>query len=214
MKHWNALRHSTLGLCLALFAGHPALADDTEIFVGQSLDSGLANVLFLIDTSGSMGAKVNWDPVYDPNITYDGNCPADRIYYFSDTNPRGNCGSEDAERYTDAGSFVCQAAMAGLNTDGKHTDRYAMFRTNNDVSKRDWQNLKRHKPTRLVECEDDNGIHGDGTSDIYVYPAEEEYATYGSEPNGPKVLDWSNRSTWTAVTGNYMNFYYSVGTQG
>ena len=76
---WKSLRYTALGACLGLLAGQPVMADDTEIFVGRTLDSGQANVLFLIDTSGSMGSAVDWEVPYDSADTYSGDCDADRV---------------------------------------------------------------------------------------------------------------------------------------
>ncbi|MBX2883506.1 MAG: VWA domain-containing protein, partial [Granulosicoccus sp.] len=53
-------RSVVLGLVYALSCFAPAIqADDTEIFYGQagSLDDGNPNLLFILDTSGSMGSN-------------------------------------------------------------------------------------------------------------------------------------------------------------
>ncbi len=66
---------------LVAFAGAPALADDTEIYVGQSADgqnSRDPNVLFIVDTSGSMDSMVEIERrPYDPSKDYDDECVAD-----------------------------------------------------------------------------------------------------------------------------------------
>ena len=58
-----ALRHITLGLALGALVGLPpaAWADDTEIYLGsESLSEGVRpNVLFILDTSGSMSSSVS-----------------------------------------------------------------------------------------------------------------------------------------------------------
>jgi len=48
------------GFCYTLLAAGPAMADDTEIFFGNTADSTATrpNVLFILDTSGSMGTEV------------------------------------------------------------------------------------------------------------------------------------------------------------
>ena len=115
MTIWHKLRFSAAGICVALFAGQPAMADDTEIFVGRSLDRGQANVLFLIDTSGSMGSQVDWDAPYDPNTVYSGSCATDRIYFGQGTKAP-DCGTS---YYVYADNFVCQQGLNALATDGK-----------------------------------------------------------------------------------------------
>jgi type IV pilus assembly protein PilY1 len=49
------LLNLTAALLATLFCGHPAVADDTEVLIGSG---GEAYVLFIIDTSGSMGGTV------------------------------------------------------------------------------------------------------------------------------------------------------------
>ena len=58
-----ALRRILLGLLIGAYAGLPmaASADDTEIYLGsESLSEGVRpNVLFILDTSGSMSSTVS-----------------------------------------------------------------------------------------------------------------------------------------------------------
>jgi len=62
MKHKVSARFKAalIGFCYTLTAGFPALADDTEIFFASgATDSGkYPNVLFILDTSGSMKTEV------------------------------------------------------------------------------------------------------------------------------------------------------------
>ncbi|MGD8641830.1 MAG: PilC/PilY family type IV pilus protein, partial [Gammaproteobacteria bacterium] len=48
---------ATAGMGLALVTTGPVFADDTEIFTGQVTTSANANVVFILDTSGSMGDR-------------------------------------------------------------------------------------------------------------------------------------------------------------
>jgi len=50
-KHWKPM---VLGFASVMFAALPVLADDTEIYFGTSNSSVKNNILFVIDTSGSM----------------------------------------------------------------------------------------------------------------------------------------------------------------
>ena len=63
---------------LSLASGAAALADDTEIFVNQAaLRDVKPNILFIIDTSGSMSSTVQAPRApYDPATTYGGSCSA------------------------------------------------------------------------------------------------------------------------------------------
>ena len=72
-----------LGAVLALAGGTGVRADDTEIFVTQA-GAGTTiqpNILFVLDTSGSMSTDVVTQVPYDPATTYTGACPAGRVYW-------------------------------------------------------------------------------------------------------------------------------------
>ena len=64
-------------------------ADDTEIFFNQSASNVGANVLLILDTSGSMDDEVTSTPPYDPTVTYptSGSCSSDYYYYASSGTP-------------------------------------------------------------------------------------------------------------------------------
>lgn len=73
-----------------LFAGSflwlstQVLADDIEIYVStndQEISCAAPNVLFIIDTSGSMNTQVTTQEPWDPDRTYDGCFDPARIYY-------------------------------------------------------------------------------------------------------------------------------------
>ncbi|PIE37014.1 MAG: hypothetical protein CSA54_02385, partial [Gammaproteobacteria bacterium] len=63
MKDWNTtwhrFRQAMASFLLAMLAGSAAMADDTEVFFGQSNDAFRTNpnIVFILDTSGSMA----WD---------------------------------------------------------------------------------------------------------------------------------------------------------
>ncbi len=60
-----------LGALWALTSGLPAVADDTELFIGNSLSSqAQPNILFVIDNSGSMGSLVLTQDGFDGSTTY------------------------------------------------------------------------------------------------------------------------------------------------
>ncbi|MDH3451797.1 MAG: hypothetical protein OEN20_05200, partial [Gammaproteobacteria bacterium] len=71
MKKLPSNRAILAGAVLSLFASTPVYADDTEIYVGGSSASSVPpNVLFAVDTSGSMGSTVVTQGVYDPATDY------------------------------------------------------------------------------------------------------------------------------------------------
>ena len=71
----------TLAGLVALLGSPPTLADDSEVFTSSSFTTSTGtrpNVLFVIDTSGSMDSEVT---VYDPAQTYTGSCDANYVYW-------------------------------------------------------------------------------------------------------------------------------------
>ena len=76
----------SLSACVAMLTGMPLIvsADDTEIYVGSSSATSdiKPNVVFIIDTSGSMSTDETYTTgTYDPATTYTGSCTSDKIYW-------------------------------------------------------------------------------------------------------------------------------------
>ena len=71
------------GILLALIAGSSAVADDTELLlVTPSTAQDLQpNILFIIDTSGSMDSVEETIEPYDSTLSYAGDCDVDRVYW-------------------------------------------------------------------------------------------------------------------------------------
>src|SRR6188768_1196514 len=77
-----------------------ASADETEIFVGtgNAVTGQRPNILFIIDTSGSMSTSVLTQDPFDPATTYSGPCNTGRVYYAagSDANNAPNCSNNNS----------------------------------------------------------------------------------------------------------------------
>src|SRR5690606_32099562 len=94
----------TVGIAL------PAAADDIEIYQSSASAGAKPNVLFIIDTSGSMDGDVVTAPLYDPNTVYAGSCDASRIYFSTNDTPP-DCGTSNWIPQT---SNNCAASFAAL----------------------------------------------------------------------------------------------------
>ena len=198
---------TVLGAGWALLSGLPAAADDTELFVASPGQQAAAqpNILFIMDTSGSMSAEVRTQATYDPNVDYAGACRDDRIYWRTDTGNPPDC---DTTRYVDLNRFTCDAAMqAFASGTGRYTDRMAQFDPGRDDR---WERLSSGRNTRYVECEDDAGIHGQVGAD------PETYAQSGDQnamwtANSNNAVTWGQNPTdrlYTVYEGNYINWFY------
>lgn len=161
-----------------------ASADDTEIYTGGSISgTNLPNLVFLIDTSGSMRTTLDLATKgdYDPSQTYYGYCTEGRYYYASGTNvPDCRINGPDAF-YVEPASFHCDSAAASLSSTGagKYSDLYARG------SASSWSEaLSDTDHTSPIECQDDNSKHGHNTIDTTL-------ATYPNSGGG-----------WTSTSGN------------
>jgi type IV pilus assembly protein PilY1 len=202
---------------LAAATAGVAAADDTEIFTGgvALAESGLVkpNVLFIIDTSGSMDDIGQAALPYDANTTYPGSCAADRVYFT-----RGTTDPSDPANVPDCSGldstmgwfpkswFKCNAATTAMTDNGYYivspsTTAAAQWRNTaasggsairkwRDIQTGDALNFGTGDRIRYVECKADSGNHGDGVDAAKLWP-KDDTSTSGTGLRGP----WSNSSS-------------------
>lgn len=196
---------TTLGAALCtIFVSLPAIADDTEIYMSQAqATAAQPNVLFILDTSGSMDSEVvSTVPLYDPNTVYDDQgCDSNRIYYGTNDTPP-SCGTGN---WFPRASNNCDASSAAL-TDiggsgvwpalGNPRSRAAQYRSNQ------WQGISGGNSGQ-VECAADDGVHGEnGTT-------TKKYVKNGGPWSNSSSLSWSNLGNgngYRFYTANYLNY--------
>ena len=124
MKPVSRTLSALLG-CMAVMLGAPAQADDSEVFTNASfLATGVRpNVLFIIDTSGSMTEGVN---VWDPNKSYSGACPSGRIYWRADIAASKIPPDCTSTQWISQDNNRCAYAVANYNTKGKLTGGFKL----------------------------------------------------------------------------------------
>ena len=217
MNRFARILSSLLG-CAAFLSGAPAHADDSEVFTNTAfLATGVRpNVLFIIDTSGSMDTKV---AVYDAATDYTGAgiCPKDRVYWSTgNTSVPPDCKSDN---WVSTDNNRCRTATLGMNTNGWWRGRTQMLITSSNpsywgdaVAKKDWK----------LECQSDNDVHGDlpGTT---APGAENKRARNGTgnldsnrwgNSGSSQQVGWSTKQRIAYYSSNYANWYYSVGAGG
>jgi len=216
------LRVITCLLALTLLNTAPALADDTEVYVGNAtLASDVQpNLVFIVDTSGSMSNDVVMDVAvagYDPTVTYPSEgCDLDRIYWREGSG--STVPSCDTEQYFMASSNTCQASYDALSASGSgfyitgRASRYRIRATKSNI----WRRLNTNNHTHLVECNDDSGVHGENDASTNLYAANESN-------NGPwrvndsSEINWNNNNiarSYTFYSGNYLNYRNGAGAGG
>src|SRR5690606_39223569 len=110
------------GLALAMTIGMPVVADDTELMLSVPNTGGKPNILFILDTSGSMDDEVMTQEPYDPAITYDGGangCDPGSIYW-TDVDNAPDCGT--TTQFVTKSSFKCVSANGQLMGIGSYSD--------------------------------------------------------------------------------------------
>ena len=197
------------GALITLTAGAPAVADDVELLLSTPGASSAAkpNILFIIDSSGSMTTVEKSQEPFIAGKTYSGPCQSNMLYWTTNSS-LPTCGSQYRIYKT---SFVCQQGWDQINDSGSYTDTMSMYRPNNK-GKWKWRTLHRNTNNRAVECSEDSGVHGSGSN-----PAQEPYAragtnvsAYTSDEN--RSVDWGSNPTHQIVTmydSNYLNWYYN-----
>jgi len=121
---------TSLGLLLALSCGTPAVADDTELLlINPNEDTQTTpNVLFVIDSSGSMGSNSEQTrKVYDGAQAYAGACDPNYYYWTPYKDVRPSCATTNYR--FEKSAFMCASGAMQLNGIGSslHLSLYIPF---------------------------------------------------------------------------------------
>lgn len=211
MNKRTRLSAFSLGLILSLGISVPVQADDTEIYrVDSNSGLGIAqpNVLFILDTSGSMNTDVTTTATFDPGIVYAGSCDASKTFY------RDGSGGAVPDCDTTDQWFLsvnnhCDWSISALGVTGIAITKFAQYDEDTDI----WGNLSNNDPARttyFVECENDSGVNGDitGSSPNKVYAMD----------GGPwsdaaaQQIAWGPQQSYTIYDANYLNYLNSPPT--
>ena len=203
----NARKRNIIGTCagilLALTAGAPVVADDTELLlVTPSTAQDLKpNILFIIDTSGSMESVESTIAPYDSTLTYAGDCDVDRVYWsIIETVPV--CDAANTS-YIEQAEFVCDIANQRMVGIGSYSGVMVQYRPGLSGGTAKWQYVATGFNTEFVECEADSGIHGDGTAGFV-------YAAKGAGLANPFTDDPSEELSWGSAPRNENYTFYDV----
>jgi len=189
------------GAGVTLVAGSGALADDTDIFIADAdptITGAEPNILFILDTSGSMGSQVVTQVDWDPDQTFNGCYDSDAIY-GSLTGTPPPCGSN---AYVWKSANRCEASLSQLAGIGQYQDNFQAWRQNGSR----WVNLNANRKSRPFECEADRGIHGDGGTGTWA--ADGAAGPWSTDP-GDEIA-WNQ--DYTIFDGNWLNWNQSGGT--
>ncbi len=183
-------RWTGAGIIFSILCGSPVWADDTELLlvVPNKIDQQFnANILLMIDSSGSMNTLERTAAPYDSSVTYAGICDPTKLYWTELGFPPG-CGAEN-NKYIDSSVLSCFPAKRLLDGIGTYTDVLAQYRdgsatavTYEETSPTIWQTLQPGNATDPVSCAREGSASG---------------IAWGSYPTSV---------TYTLYSGNYLNW--------
>jgi type IV pilus assembly protein PilY1 len=163
------------------------------------------NIVFILDTSGSMATVERTAQPYDGNQVYAGSCDTNSIYWTTvDVVP--NCTSENRQ-VLDKSAFVCASAGQQIFGIGSFTDTMIQYRID-DSGAETWTEVEPGNTSDLVECEADSGVHGDGVS-RGLYPAATAGLPEPYTPDPREEVDWGSAPrnvSYTVYDGNFLNW--------
>lgn len=185
-------------------------AIDTDIYLNQSAGV-LPNVMFSIDTSGSMGARMYAAPDYNRLSSYSGSFDSNRFY----VSPNGRIPAVPSGLSAGPMDSLkgCQFADDAVNNDGFTGIRTAFafsIDSNVPVTSNRWipgdkVSFSLTDSAHVsVECSDDSGTHGAASGGGGVYASDSGALLYTN--NAANEVDWSKYPFITVFSGNYLNY--------
>lgn len=197
------------GLLLTIATVSPAWGDDVELLLSTPASSNAAkpNILFIIDSSGSMTTVETSQEPYIAGTNYSGGGCNDSYYYWTTGTKIPNCGS--SYRIKKA-AFYCQQGITQLSAAGSYTDTMSMYRPSKGKWK--WRQLDRNSDSYAVECKEDSGVHGASSAPVPNTYARvgTNTAAYSSDAN--REVDWGVKPTHQIVTmydPDYLSWYHN-----
>ncbi|MEM6985266.1 MAG: hypothetical protein AAF499_01900, partial [Pseudomonadota bacterium] len=187
-----------------------ARALDTDIYFNRTV-THLPNVVFYMDTSGSMGGRMNNVPVpYNPATNYAGSFNSTSVYYA----PGGRVPNSPSSVSSGLrASMHCDVANTAINTRGFFTGRLVGRLPNvvagNPTAEDVWLPLSNgawgQADAHMVDCQEDRGVHGEnGTGSASPYLSATTTAAWTASAGDE--YDWTNSGYITAFVGNYINY--------
>ena len=208
----------TLSCVLALASGAPAMADDTELLLVNPDPSQMPkpNVMFILDTSGSMKTEESTVEPYDSNLVYPGACDTNAMYW-TDVDITPTCDAANNRWFAKA-AYMCEFSTKQIAGIGSYTDTMVMYRSDElvieggvialDGDSFSWNSVVGGLHDSFVECQADSGTHGDGTPGlVYARRGTDRSSLYSDDPKreiswGSAPANWS----YTVYDGNYLNW--------
>lgn len=200
---------TSLSVVLTLLSSTPAWADDTELLLvtpGANSNPFNANIMLILDSSGSMTTMVNTNKAYDNAIAYPGVCDP-TLMYWSRTGVLPSCAATNL-RVVQKTSFACKTAVRQVDGIGLYQGVMVQYRADNTGALR-WNTLQQTFTTEVVECLDDSGFDGAGAGagSLVYAQAGTNLPPFTDQPD--LEISWGSfpaSESYTVFDGNYLNW--------
>ena len=227
------IRYPYLITLVLLSNSNILLAEDIEIYRGQSIGVR-QNAVFLMDTSGSMSAEEEVDDVtFDPAVTYSDNGFDSNYYYYSNDYEGNGTDSlnvdELKKQFFPVAALACEDALDALQSVGFYNGKFKRW----DASSKDWYpnvstnvtSGKRRGTTTitipegssdvsaLIECKADEGENPtNGYVDTQGNDSDEQYIVTTNVGTLPSdyTTEWESHFKYL-YSGNFLNFQVEYG---
>jgi type IV pilus assembly protein PilY1 len=222
MSHRHiALLTLAFGVLLTALVG-TSRADDSEIFYSSASNAVGPNVMFIVDTSGSMSQTIAGS-TYNTSSTYSGSCGKGTVYFLPEgTDPTTyNCSESTDVTST---SFDCTVGNTSLNSLGFYNDSFIQYQYVTGTSgNQNWTAALGGGSSFTadnVACAGDYPSSSSTAGSGNGYPASNNSAS-GYNPSNSEwtktstgqIVFWNNQgstgSAYTAYLGNYLNYRQS-----
>jgi len=203
----------SVGCAVAMLTGMPAIADDTELLLVNPDPSNTPkpNVMFILDSSGSMTTTQSTVEPYNSNTAYDsGSCDKDK-FYWTDVDVTPDCAT--TKNIIEADKYVCEFSRKQIDGIGSYTDTMIQYRDGGadglSSGKKTWQTLAAGYTGEYVECQADSGRHGDGNDTLRLWAAAGSDLTDLWTSSEKNAVSWGSAPrniSYTVYSGNYLNW--------
>ena len=198
----------SVSILFATLTGMPAIADDTELLLVNP-DPSLnpkPNVMFILDSSGSMTTTQSTIDPYDHTQTYaTGSCDPTK-YYWTDVEVVPDCAT--TQNVIDGDKYVCEFSRKQIDGIGSYTDTMVQF-WEIGVPFTQWATLFPGFPQEYVECQADHGKHGDGIDNTRLWAHAGTAVPYRWADDPARGIKWGaapRNISYTVYSGNYLNW--------
>jgi len=212
--HMQKATWTSISLVLALMSAAPAMADDTELLLinPDPTQTPIPNVMFILDTSGSMGSGETTNKPYDSATPYSGLCDNTAVYW-TDVDILPICdGTGSNTKWVYKSDFYCDFATQQILGIGSFSNTMVQWRDGGKdgtgTGAVQWQYIAPGYNNAPVECQADSGTHGDGRP-TFLWAASGTNLTDPFTNDAKTGLSWGSAPRnlgYTMYDGNYLNW--------